>query len=113
MADDLVAVPSPEGPIQVRQMRLDEGKRSWIVAYWFAVGRERTANPVTAKLMEVRTIINGEHKKPALIAVALETKGLDQPGASLNAIVGEVAAPMAGCLIAEPGSASWCRALGP
>jgi hypothetical protein len=41
-------------------------------------------------------MVAGEHKKPALIAVVLETNGLDQPGASLHAIIAELAAACPG-----------------
>jgi hypothetical protein len=79
-------------------MRLQEQARTLMVGYWFEVDSGRTANPVTAKLMEIRTMLTGEHKKPALIAVVLDTKGLDQPGASLHAIIAETAAGVASCL---------------
>ena len=98
VADGETTIPSPAGSLTVREMRLQEGARKLIVGYWFAVGAERTANPVTAKLMEVRTMVKGEHKKPALIVVVLDTKGLDQPGASLHAIIAELAAAVSSCL---------------
>jgi exosortase A len=98
VTDEETAVRSPLGPLTVREMRLQEQARTLMVGYWFEVDSGRTANPVTAKLMEIRTMLTGEHKKPALIAVVLDTKGLDQPGASLHAIIAETAAGVASCL---------------
>jgi exosortase A len=104
----VVNVDSGAGTVAVRQMRLREGANDITVAYWFAVGGERTANPITAKIAEVRTIMQGEHKKPALIAVALDTKGLDQPGDSLHAIIAELATAMAACAQSERAAGSPC-----
>ncbi|CAG0939123.1 hypothetical protein GPROT2_00555 [Gammaproteobacteria bacterium] len=101
------AVPSAAGPVPVRQMRLHEGSRDLMVAYWFDVGGARIANPVTAKIAEVRTMMQGEHKKPALIAVALDITGLDRPEDSLHAIIADLAAALADCRPAaqQPGVA--------
>jgi exosortase A len=95
VADEEATVPSAIGPVVLREMRFHEGSRKLLAGYWFEVGPRRTANPVTAKLMEVGTMLNGEHKKPVLITVVLETKDLDQPSTYLSAILGELASGVA------------------
>jgi hypothetical protein len=97
VADEEVRIAGPMGPLSVREMRLQEGQQELTVGYWFVVGAERTANPVTAKIMEVRTIMKGEHIKPVLTAVVLNTNGLDQPGASLHAIIADLATATSAC----------------
>jgi exosortase A len=113
VADEETTIKSPAGPLTVREMRLQEGGRRLLVGYWFVVGAARTANPVTAKLMEVRTMVKGEHIKPALIAVVLDTKGLDQPGASLHAIIAELAAAVSSCLEPMLRERSQCESFAP
>jgi hypothetical protein len=80
-----------------REMRLEVARRPLVVGYWFAVGGRQTANPVTAKIMESLTILRGEHQRPALLAVALDTSKLDQPGEALRVIVEEVAVAVSAC----------------
>lgn len=99
-----------QAALQVRRMRLIHRSRELTVVYWFDVGTVVTANPVTAKLLEARTMLSGEHKTPALVAIALDTKGLDRPGASLDAIVSAAASSVAHCLGAHDAEAQHCLA---
>lgn len=82
-----VEIVAQSGAVSYREMRLEQAGQAFLVGYWFVIGAERTANPITAKLMEIRTIFRGEHEKPALIAVALNMDKLDHPGDSLRSIV--------------------------
>lgn len=108
VADEAVAV----GETRYRQVRLETAGRSWLVAYWFAVGGRQTANPVIAKAMELQTLLQGEHSRPALVAVALETTKLEQPDRALQEIVAQaITSP---CLNgaagqADPEPAGRCR----
>jgi hypothetical protein len=102
VADEPIFVESERsGVLPMHELRMQHGGRELTVAWWLAVGGRGTANPFTAKLLEVRTMLAGEHTKPAMIAVAVDTKGLDQPGASLHSIAAEVADSLSACL--DPG----------
>jgi hypothetical protein len=83
-------------------MRLERAGQAWLIGYWFVIGADRTANPITAKLMEIRTIIRGEHNKPALVAVALNMAELHHPGDSLRSIVAGLQIPPPACTSFEP-----------
>jgi EpsI family protein len=111
VSDEEVVLEEAGGVLSVRDVRLEEGRRGLRLVYWFEVGSGRTANPITAKLMEVRTIITGEHKRPAMVVVAVDTNGLVQSGASLHAIAAEVAAPISACLQSGPGENRQCKTL--
>jgi EpsI family protein len=95
------SMPTLAGEIPWREMRLQYGSQSLLVAYWFTVGQQRTANPVTAKMMEVRRIMMGEYKRPALIAVVLDINKLDHPGDSLRAMLVDLSARLSSCLEQE------------
>ncbi len=113
VADKMVSVPAPDGgALQLREMRLQHDGRDLMVAYWFTVGPAGTANPFTAKLMEIRTIFAGEHIKQIMIAVAIDTDRLSQPGASLHAIAAEVTASMSACLNSGLRESRQCQATG-
>lgn len=98
-------------PLELRQMRLGLGNDEWMIVHWLRVGERATANPFTAKVREFGTIVAGEHQQPALVAVAVKTKGLDRPGASIQAIAADVDAALSACAIARIGADS-CAAPG-
>ncbi len=94
-----------------RRMQLDVGSRRLLIGYWFTVAGQQTANPVTAKLREAITILSGEHQRPALIAVALETNKLDQPVAMFRRLVTAAMDAVSACPMTEkadpaPGASS-------
>lgn len=112
VAEDTIEAGSRQQPLRARRMRLDDGRQETVVVYWFLVGGDPIANPVTAKLVEGWTMLTGGHKRPALVALALDSNQLEQPGASLNTLVDEVSASMQHCLQVTGLAGSDCRAPG-
>jgi hypothetical protein len=80
VSDGPLAIAGQGSPaVTVREMRVKSAGGERLAAYWFEVGGAITANPVTAKIMEVRRQLTGKPANPVLVAVSIATTGLDRP----------------------------------
>jgi EpsI family protein len=87
VSDGALTVPLSPEAVTVREMRVQSVLGEQLAAYWFDVGGAITANPVTAKIMEVRRQFSDKPATPALVAVSIATRGLDRPQEYLQQLV--------------------------
>ncbi len=87
--------------IVVNQLRLRRSGRNILLNYWFVIGDQITANSVVAKSLEVWQILSGGKGRTALVSLAVEESGLDDPEKTLHSIAEQAITAINICLVGD------------
>ncbi len=87
--------------IVVNQLRLRRSGRNILLNYWFVIGDQITANSVVAKSLEVWQILSGGKGRTALVSLAVEESGLDDPKKTLHSISEQAIEAINTCLVGD------------
>ncbi len=109
IADDRVTLEIDGKDVSVNQLRLRRSGRDVLVNYWFVVGDLVTANSVVAKFAEVWQILSGGEGRTALVSLAIEERGLDDPEKTLHTFTKKALGPISKCLVGDPSERMNCR----